>query len=124
MGGLTERHVEERIKEAVRTLRRLPDEKAKGYASVWPAIKRDPVEILNMEKLPFRLGPPMSDEIDRMDEVLFVWLKWLEPEERKLVWMKCERVRWKVICTALGIGRTKAWERYQKALARIASKAS
>ncbi len=119
MGGLTEQHVEERIKEAVRTLRRLPEEKAKGYASMWPAIKRDPLEILNMEKLPFRLGPPMADEIDRMDEVLFVWLKWLEPEERRLVWMKAERVRWKVICTVLGIGRTTAWTRYQASLTRI-----
>lgn len=124
MGGLTEQHVEERIKEAVRTLRRLPDEKARGYASFWPTLKRDPLEILNMEKRPFRLGPPMPDEIDRMDEVLFVWLKWLEPEERRLVWMRAERVRWKIICSRLGVGRTKAWERYQKALARIASKAS
>ena len=124
MGGLTEQHVEERIKEAVRTLRRLTDEKARGYASFWPTLKRDPLEILNMEKRPFRLGPPMPDEIDRMDEVLFVWLKWLEPEERRLVWMRAERVRWKIICSRLGVGRTKAWERYQKALARIASKAS
>lgn len=124
MGGLTERHVEERIREAVRTLRRLPEQKARGYVSLWPAIKHDPVEILNMEKTPFRLGPPMPDEIDRMEEVLFVWLKWLEPDERRLVWLRAERVRWKVICGRLGVSRTKAWETYQKALIRIASKAS
>jgi hypothetical protein len=120
MGGLTERYVEERIREAVRTLRRLPEAKAQGYVCLWPAIKHDPVEILNMEKTPFRLGPPMPDEIDRMEEVLFVWLKWLEPDERRLVWLRAERVRWKVICGRIGCDRTTAWRRYRIALAKLA----
>lgn len=122
MGGLTERHVEERIREAVRTLRRLPEERVMGFVSLWPPIRHDAVEILNMEKLPLRLGPPMSDEIDRMEEVLFVWLKWLEPEERRLVWLRAEKVRWKVICGRLGVGRTKAWEMYIKGLRKISAK--
>lgn len=123
MGGLTERHVEERIREAVRTLRRLPEERVMGFVSLWPPIRHDAVEILNMEKLPMRLGPPMADEITRMEEVLFVWLKWLEPDERRLVWLRAEKVRWKLICSRLGVGRTKAWEMYCKALARIAARA-
>ncbi len=124
MGGLTEQHIEERIKEAVRTLRRLPDEKVMGFVSLWPPIRRDAVEILNMEKMPLRLGPPMSDEIDRMEEVLFVWLKWLEPEVRRLVWLRAEKVRWKNICERLGCDRTTAWRRYKLALTLIAGRAS
>jgi hypothetical protein len=45
----TEKYVEERLREAARTLRRLPEEKVKGYTSSWPAIVRDEMEILQMD---------------------------------------------------------------------------
>jgi hypothetical protein len=50
--------------------------------------------------------------------------KWIEPEERRLVWLRAERVRWKLICARMGVGRTKAWEMYRRALARIASRSA
>lgn len=65
---------------------------------------------------------PTAEDISEMEEVLFVWLKWLEPEERRLVWLRAERVRWKLICGRFGVGRTKAWEMYRRALACIAAK--
>ena len=81
----------------------------------------EPLEILQMEAEPLRITPSMAD-ITEMEEVLFVWLKWLEPEERRLVWLRAERVRWKLICGRFGVGRTKAWEMYRRALASIAAK--
>jgi hypothetical protein len=116
-----ESEVEERLRSAARTLRRLPDKKVQGYFSTWPTIIRDPLEVLQMEPEPMRIRPSMSD-ITEMEEVLFVWLKWLEPEERRLVWLRAERVRWKLICGRFGVGRTKAWEMYRRALACIAAK--
>ena len=44
-----ESYVEDRIQSAARTLRRLPDVKVQGYFSTWPAIIREPMEILQME---------------------------------------------------------------------------
>jgi hypothetical protein len=95
--------------------------KVQGYFSTWPTIIREPLEILQMEPEPMRITPSMAD-ITEMEEVLFVWLKWLEPEERRLVWLRAERVRWKLICGRFGVGRTKAWEMYRRALAAIAAK--
>lgn len=116
-----ESEVEERLRSAARTLRRLPNVKVQGYFSTWPTIIREPLEILQMEAEPLRITPSMAD-ITEMEEVLFVWLKWLEPEERRLVWLRAERVRWKLICGRFGVGRTKAWEMYRRALASIAAK--
>ena len=116
-----ESEVEERLRSAARTLRRLPNVKVQGYFSTWPTIIREPLEILQMEPEPLRIKPSMAD-ITEMEEVLFVWLKWLEPEERRLVWLRAERVRWKLICGRFGVGRTKAWEMYRRSLARIAAK--
>ncbi len=62
------------------------------------------------------------DDITQMEEVLFVWLRWLEVDERKLVWQRAERVRWKLICAQFGVGRTKAWEMYKCALGKIAAR--
>ncbi len=116
-----ESEVEERLRSAARTLRRLPNVKVQGYFSTWPTIIREPLEILQMEPEPMRITPSMAD-ITEMEEVLFVWLKWFEPEERRLVWLRAERVRWKLICGRFGVGRTKAWEMYRRALASIAAK--
>ncbi len=116
-----QKYVEDRIHNAARTLRRLPEERVQGYFSTWPKIKRDEMEILQMEKEPMRIRPSMED-ITQMEEVLFVWLRWLEVDERKLVWQRAERVRWKLICAQFGVGRTKAWEMYKCALGKIAAR--
>ncbi len=100
---------------------RIPEEKVKGYTSSWPAIKRDEMEILQMEAQPMRIRSS-SEDISEMEEVMFVWLRWLDVEERKLVWLRAERVRWKLICGRFGVGRTKAWEMYKHALAMIAKR--
>ncbi len=116
-----EKYVEERLREAARTLRRLPDKKVQGYISAWPVIVRDEMEILQMEVQPMRIRPS-SQDISEMEEVIFVWLRWLDVEQRKLVWLRAERVRWKLICGRFGVGRTKAWEMYKHALEKMAKR--
>ena len=114
--------VEQRIKDAARTLRRLPDKKVTGYFNLWPAYKHDPLDLLQQEAV-YRPGPPMPEEIDEMEQVLFVWLlKWLETDERKLLWLRAERVRWKMICSQFGCDRTTAWRRYNAALGKVAER--
>lgn len=112
--------VEDRIRSAVRTLRRLPEKRVQGYFCLWPTIIREPAEVLQMEKEPLRLRASMKD-ITQMEEVLFIWMPWLEVEERRLVWRRSERVPWKLICAEFGVGRTKAWEIYKCALGKIAA---
>lgn len=113
--------VSDRFEEAVRTLRRLDVGRTKpmGYFSTWPEMVYDAWEVMAMDKLPIRLGPPQPDAISRMEKTLN-WLWWLEKDECMLIWWRAENKPWKPICCALGCGRKKAWEMRNKALEKVA----
>ena len=110
-----------RLAEAADTLRRLPSAKVQGYVSAWPQVVRDFWEGFGWNEVEVRLGPPSPGAIDRMDETL-CWLRWLERDEIRLVWLRAEGVRWKLICMRFGVGRTTAWYRWQGALSKIAAR--
>jgi hypothetical protein len=114
--------VADRFEEAAQTLRRLPRVGVQGYFNAMPPVIRTAAEILQEEKLPMRMGPPSAEAISRMEEVL-VWLWWLDDEdERRLIWLRAERVVWKRICWRLGCGRTKAWQMWTYALLKIVTR--
>jgi hypothetical protein len=54
-----------------------------------------------------------------MEEALG-WLRWLEPEDAKLVWARIEGAPWKSICWRFGIGRATAHRRWQYGLCLVA----
>ena len=110
--------VAERLEEAADTLRRLPAVRVQGYFSTWPAVVRDFWEAFGWHDAEVRLGPPAPAAIDRMDETL-QWLRWLNPDETRLVWLRAEGVRWKLISARFGVGRTTAWYRWSGALTKI-----
>src|SRR5687768_6739803 len=109
----TPKRVAERLAEAADVLDRLPEPRVRGYYSLWPA---------GLENVyaSDRTTPaaPLPEAIDRMDEVLR-WLCWLEPHERRLLWLRAEGLPWKRITHRLGIGRTTAWQRWTMALFEI-----
>jgi hypothetical protein len=103
--------VAERLEEAADVLSQLPDRRAGGLYDLWPNI----VGATSAGGGPAAAAP---EAIDRMD-VAIGWLCWLEPEERRLVWLRAEGVPWKRITHRLGIGRTTAWQRWTTALLKI-----
>jgi Domain of unknown function (DUF6362) len=109
--GWTPELVAERLAEAADVLARLPQERARGFYDLWPRLVGEP-----------GIGPspaaPTPEAIDRTDEVLG-WLCWLEPEERRLVWLRAEGLPWKRITHRMGIGRTTASQRWTTALLKI-----
>ncbi len=112
--GWTPALVAERLAEAADVLARLPEERIPGFYDLWPRILGAPCT---------GGGPAaaMSEAIDRMDEALS-WLAWLEPEERRLVWLRAEGVPWKRVAHWLEIGRTTAWQRWTAALLQITAR--
>jgi hypothetical protein len=104
----SESNVEEQMRSAVRTLRRMPPVKVQGYYSAWPDIVRDDREIMAMAKEPLRVRPSAHDI--------------QELEERRLLWARANRIPWKMVCGELGVGRTKAWEIYKHTLGKIAKR--
>lgn len=111
-----------RFDEAARTLRRLPPVRARGYYNTWPPIVRTVRELLDAELFPLGLGPPSAATIDRLEETMGWILLLDDEEERRLVWLRAERVRWRKICTRIGCGRTKAWQMWVMALLKIATR--
>lgn len=121
MQNWTVTDIADRFEEAAQTLKRMPPVKVQGYSNAWPEIVRTVMEQLQADQLPMRLGPPLPDAISRMEETI-QWVFWLEEDERRLVWLRAERVYWKQICWRLGCGRTKAWQMWTVALLKIATR--
>ena len=48
-----------------------------------------------------------------------LWLRWLEPQEARLVWLRANGTQWKPICWELGISRATANRRWQYGIAVI-----
>jgi hypothetical protein len=109
--------VAERLAEAADVLDRLPEPKVRGFYSLLPLLPDVPAG----DGARTRPAAPAPEAIDRMDEALG-WLCWLDPEERRLVWLRAEGLPWKRITHRLGIGRTTAWQRWTIALLKIATR--
>lgn len=118
MAEWTREQVEERLVEAADVMKRLPEEKVQGYFSTWPAILREWGDLVGQAPQPMRMPPPSPQAISRMDETL-TWLRWLEPDEARLVWARAEGTPWKPICWRFGISRATANRRWQYGIAVI-----
>lgn len=116
----TEKDVASQFEEAIATMKKLPPVRAQGYASAWPEIVRTPEEIAAGEPMPLRLRAT-PDAISRMEQTLR-WITWVDVEERKLIWHRAARQRWKTICWELGYERGKAWRMWTIALIKIAAR--
>lgn len=117
----TTKLVAERLEEAAATMRRLPPVRPQGYVTTWPPIIREFWEAYGYNAPEVRLGPPTPEAVERMDEALG-WLRWLEADAVRLVWMRAERVPWKLIEVRFRCDRTTAWRKWTLAVARITTR--
>ncbi len=106
-----------RLEEAVTTLKRLPPIRAHGYFNLWPDIMYHPNELLFQEARPIRLRAA-PDAISRL-EATFGWMMWINVAERKLLWKRSAKVRWKSICWELGCNRSTAYRKWHTACEKI-----
>ena len=86
MNNLTkeqQRYIEARLHSAVLTLHRLPKTDRQGYFSAWPDfMQTDSDEVVKKRvKLSIR---PSSRDITEMEEVIFEWMKCLDPKEGRV----------------------------------------
>ena len=85
----TKEQVAERFEAAVRTLRRLPPVRVRGYISSWPEIIYTKREIAMMDQKPKR-WPPTSEAISNMEETC-KWINLLdEIDDRKVIWLELQ----------------------------------
>jgi hypothetical protein len=118
---MTTKDVHERLCEAARTLRALPDkDRPKQLGTNWPDVVRDACEAYGWDTALTPRLTPSAAEISRMEEC-FTWLSWLDPRDRRIVWLRAEGVRWRAICARIGRARQHAWRRQVAALSLIAN---
>ena len=118
MAEWTRTQVQDRLESAADVMRRLPGVKPQGYFSAWPEYLHGFADKVGQEPEMTRPRPTPRD-ISRAEEAL-LWLRWLETDDARLVWMRVSGHRWKPICWRLGISRATAHRRWEYALSVIA----
>lgn len=113
--------IEERFIEAADVMRRLPNVRVPGHFNTWPKMLCEFADLVGQEPTRLRRPPPAPAAISRMEEALG-WLRWLEPADAKIVWLRATGERWKTICWKVGLARTAANQRWLYALCVIAWK--
>jgi len=111
--------IEQRLIEAADVMKRLPDVRVTGHFNAWPNVLREFADLVEQEAQPLRRPPPPPDAISRMEETL-AWLRWLEPDDLKILWLRANGERWKAVCWKVGISRTAANQRWLYAICLIA----
>lgn len=111
--------IEERFVEAADVMKRLPNVRIPGHFNTWPAMMAEFADLIGREPERLRRGPPAPDAISRMDEAL-MWLRWLDPVDAKIVWLRASGQRWKEICYKVGLARAAANEHWLYALCVMA----
>ena len=61
---------------------------------------------------------PSPRQITQAEEAM-LWLRWLEKDDARLVWLRANGTPWKPICWELGISRATANRRWQYGIAVI-----
>ena len=118
-GQWTPLMIEERLEEAVSVLKRMPPVKVPGFYTLWPRYIYEFADLVGQEPREMPLPPPSAASITRMDEVM-EWLKWLEPDDVRIVWLRAAGKRWKTVCWTVGLARAAAHEHWLYALCVIA----
>ena len=116
---LTPSEIEARFVDAADVMKRLPGLRVPGYFNTWPTMMKEFSDLVGQEPVRMQRPPPPPDAISRMEQTL-EWLRWLEPEDARIVWMRASGERWKAICWKVGLARTAANQRWVYALCVIA----
>ena len=118
--ALSPKIVELRLELAALTLRnlRVPGVWPDGMGSNWPDVIHQSNEAYGYSKAEVRTPQPTAEQIAAMDEAL-AWLRLLEPEEARLVWMKANQKPWKIIMRETGKSRTTLWTQWSRSIAQI-----
>ena len=118
----TARTIEDRMEEAALTLRSLPNPPGsgpKGFGQSWPEYVHEAKHAYGYHETRMRVIPSAA-EIQRMEECID-WLRFIGPEEARIVWLRAEGWRWRQVCIQAGCVRQTAWRRWVAALQTIAN---
>jgi hypothetical protein len=109
--------VDARLESAADVFSMLPEGKPQGYFNAWPEYFHSFADKVGQQPQ-MRRPKPSPRQITQAEETL-LWLRWLDPDDSRLLWLRANRKPWKPICWELGISRATANRRWQYGIAVI-----
>jgi plasmid stabilization system protein ParE len=117
MAEWTTAMVQDRLELAADVFRQLPSVKPQGYFNAWPEYFHTFGDKVAQEPR-MRRPRPGPREISEAEEAL-LWLRWLEKDDARIVWLRANGRQWKPICWELGMSRATANRRWHYGIAVI-----
>jgi hypothetical protein len=117
MAEWTAAQVDDRLESAADVFAQLPAVKPTGYFNAWPEYFHSFADKVGQEPQ-MRRPRPSPRQITEAEEAM-LWLRWLEKDNARLLWLRANRKPWKKICWDLGISRATANRRWQYGIAVI-----
>ncbi len=111
--------VESYLIQAAAIHRRLPEVRTPGYHSFWPATLQEEWQRLydSINGRP-TLGSPMPAEVS-FSEAVVEWLQCVEPSSRQLLWMRANRVPWKILVEEFSRSKPTLWREHTRCIQKI-----
>jgi len=117
VGEWTTMLVQGRLELAAGVMRQLPGVKPVGFFNAWPEYFHSFADKVGQEPQ-MRRPRPSPRQITQAEEAM-LWLRWMEPDDARLVWARADGTEWKPICWQFGISRATANRRWHYGLAII-----
>lgn len=126
MADLSPSDIADRLEDAARVLRRLPNPPGsgpRGYGSPWPDVVHEAHLAYGYGSASMRVIPSARD-IQAMEEALG-WLELVsDPLDRRILWMRAEGHRWAAVCRRVGLVRQTCHRRAIAATLTISNRLS
>jgi hypothetical protein len=113
----TTAQVQDRLELAAGVMRQMPGVMPQGFFNAWPEYFHSFADKVSQEPQ-MRRPRPSPRQITQAEEAL-LWLRWLEKDDARLVWLRANRTPWKPICWEMEISRATANRRWQYGIAVI-----
>ncbi len=117
MTDWTRAQVQDRLELAAGVMRQMPGVMPQGFFNAWPEYFHSFADKVGQEPQ-MRRPRPSPRQITEAEEAM-LWLRWLEKDDARLVWLRANGTPWKPICWELGISRATANRRCQYGVAVI-----
>ena len=117
MGDWTTAQVQDRLELAAGVMRQMPGVMPQGFFNAWPEYFHSFADKVGQEPQ-MRRPRPSPRQITQAEEAM-LWLRWLEKDDARIVWLRANGRPWKPICWELGMSRATANRRWQYGIAVI-----
>tara|TARA_R110002072_G_scaffold194153_1_gene351385 strand:+ start:16907 stop:17332 length:426 start_codon:yes stop_codon:yes gene_type:complete len=117
MGEWITAQVQDRLELAAGVMRQMPGVMPQGFFNAWPEYFHSFADKVGQEPQ-MRRPRPSPRQITEAEEAM-LWLRWLEKDDARLVWLRANGTPWKPICWQLGLSRATANRRWQYGIAVI-----